>query len=332
MNITFVSTDYPVISITHVAAIPAVAAITAIPAVAVVVGADSKKQKIQKIKLRRSVDNRPFLRILSFMKELVRYYRRLKDQYAVFAQKKYTTMAGVLVFFLILSVVPFSFWVILLFGEFLAGSEEILSHELYEGAGEILGFLQQNAKEVSGGATFFLGATTLYSASNFFYHLRQCGEIIYGVPREKRGWAVRLSALVATLITVLLLGLFWGLFLGMVWVFNKIFPLLIARMSSYFLSAAIEFLTCLALNSYLCPFRLRWKNCVKGSLVTTLLWGIALAGFSFYIRFGNISKLYGAMTTVVVTLIWTYCMMICFVVGIIVNEQRRGRAGALKRF
>ncbi len=266
------------------------------------------------------------------MKRIVRLYKKIRGMYEILARKRYTTVAGMLVFFLLLSVVPFSFWVTLLFGKFLAGSEKVFSGEIYEGFGEVLEFLKRNAEEASGGATFFLGATTLYSASNFFYHLRQCGEIVYGVPREKRGWTVRLSALAATILTTLLLTAFWGVFLGMVWVFNKIFPVLLARMSSFFLSCAIEFLTCLALNRYLCPFRLRWKDCVAGSLATTFLWGAALSLFSVFIRFGSVKKLYGAMTTVVVTLLWTYYMTICFVVGVVVNERRQTKKGDLKRF
>lgn len=122
-------------------------------------------------------------------------YRKVKEWYGLFVQKKYTTLAGALVFFLILSAVPFSFWVTMLFGKFLVGAEEVFRPELYGEIGEVLSFLRKNAEEASDGATLFLGITSLYSASNFFYHLRRCGEIVYGAPRRRRGWAVRLSAL-----------------------------------------------------------------------------------------------------------------------------------------
>lgn len=259
-------------------------------------------------------------------------YRKIKEWYGLFVQKKYTTIAGALVFFLILSAVPFSFWVTMLFGKILVGAEEVFRPELYGKIGEMLSFLRKNAEEASDGATFFLGATSLYSASNFFYHLRRCGEIVYDAPRRKRGWAVRLSALTAALATVLLLSIFWGLFLGMVWVFRRVLPSLLAGVCTYFLAAGIGFLTCFALNVYLCPFRVSWKKQLTGALVTTLLWGIALTLFSVYIRFGNVRRLYGAMTAVVVTLLWTYCMTVCFVIGVVVNEKACRGEGKLKRF
>lgn len=263
------------------------------------------------------------------MNRFLPLYRKLREEYEIFARKKYTTIAGALVFFLILSVLPFFFWGTLLFGKFLVGSEEFLDREAYGGIGELISFLRTNAEEASSGATFFLGATTLYSASNFFYHLRRCGEMIYGIAPKKQSGKVRFFALIATIVTILFLSLFWSLFLGMVWVFRLIFPAFLAETSVYFLSAGIEFLTCFALNVYLCPLRFPWKKYLRGSLTTTLLWGVALVLFSVYIRFGNIRKLYGAMTTVVVILLWTYYMTICFVVGIIVNARENGRESLL---
>lgn len=262
------------------------------------------------------------------MERIKKIYARGKAGYDVLAQKKYTTLAGTLVFFLLLSVVPFTFWLTLLFGKFLVGTEEVLDLEVFAQVKELLVFLQENAKAASAGASFFLGLTSLYSASNFFYHLRRCGEIIYASPHKKGGWKVRLSSLLLTLFTMLLLTLFLALFVGMLYVFHALFPLWFAEICGFFALLFIAFLICWALNMYLAPFHLRLRDAVKGSGVTALLWGVSVVGFSVYLRLGNLNKLYGALTAIVVFLLWAYLMMLCFMVGVIYNEyyvERKNR-------
>lgn len=267
------------------------------------------------------------------MEKLKKLYGRAKAYYSALSHKKFTTVAGMLVFFLILSVVPFTFWLTLLFGKFLVGTEEVLELEVFAQVKELLLFLQENARTASSGASFFLGVTSLYSASNFFYHLRRGGEIIYETPRKKGGWKVRLSALALTLFTTLFLTLLLALFVGMLYLFRRLFPFWIAEIFGFSALLFIAFFVCWALNLYLCPFRLRLRDGVKGSALTAILWGISTVGFSIYLRVGNLDKLYGAITAIVVFLLWAYVMMICFVVGVIHNEryaERRDRKD--KRF
>lgn len=254
------------------------------------------------------------------VERIKKIYRWGKAHYDVLAQKKYTTIAGTLVFFLILSVVPFTFWLTLLFGKFLVDTEEVLNLEAFTQVKNLLIFLQENAKVASAGASFFLGVTSLYSASNFFYHLRRSGEIIYDMSRKKGGWKVRISALLLTVATMLLLTLFLAILVGMLYIFRWLFPVWLAEICGFFGLLFIAFLICWALNVYLCPFRLRLRDGIRGSVLTSLLWGLSTVGFSIYLRLSNLSKLYGAITAIVVFLLWAYLMMICFVVGVIYNE------------
>ncbi len=51
------------------------------------------------------------------MKKIRNAIRWLKEQYQILAEKKYTTIAGTLVYFLIMSITPLAFWLALLFGK-----------------------------------------------------------------------------------------------------------------------------------------------------------------------------------------------------------------------
>lgn len=244
----------------------------------------------------------------------------VRARYRVLSDKKYTTIAGTLVFFLVLSVVPFAFWLTLLFGKFLAGTEEVLDLEIFSQVRELLLFVQENARAASASASFVLALTSLYSASNFFYHLRASGEIVYGCAREKRGWRSRLAALLLMLATMAAIVLFLALFVGMVYLFRRFLPSFAADLGGYFLLFSLAFGISVVLNLYLCPYRLYVRETIGGSLITTALWAAASVGFSVYLHFSRMDKLYGAVTAVVVFLLWVYVMMVCFVVGVVYNE------------
>jgi len=121
----------------------------------------------------------------------------------VLSRNRYTTLAGTLVFFLILSIVPFLFWLTLLFGTAGIQTEGILELDLFGWAKDFLLFLKENAEGATAGVSVLFLATTLWSSSSFFYHLRRSGEIIYGYNRVKNGWRVRVSAFLVTLCILL---------------------------------------------------------------------------------------------------------------------------------
>ncbi|MBO7736810.1 MAG: YihY/virulence factor BrkB family protein [Clostridia bacterium] len=255
------------------------------------------------------------------MEKIKRAYQWCLSQYRTLTEKKFTTVAGTLVFFLILSVVPFTFWLTLLFGKFLVGTEEVLNLEIFSQVKELLLFLQENARNASLQASFILALTSLYSASNFFYHLRASGEIIYNYSPQKRGLSVRFIALLLTLGTMLLIVLFLALFVGMLYLLRRFLPDPFAEIGGYVMLFALGFGICSVLNFYLCPYHVHYRFIIKGSLITTALWVLASVGFSIYLHLSNMDKLYGAITTVVVFLLWSYVMMVCFVVGVVYNER-----------
>ncbi len=241
--------------------------------------------------------------------------------YGVLAAHRYTTIAGTLVFFFVISVVPFLFWLLLLFGNTGVAPEEILELELFGWAKELLVFLLENAEGAGRGASIFFLATTLWSCTGFFYHLRRSGEIIYESDRAKQGWKVRLSALGLTFVLLLFFAAAVLVVLAGVYAVRFLSPW-IAYPAEYILLFVVGFFAAWILNAYICPFPLGPSRTAPGSLLTAGLWLGASALFSVYLKFSGSEKLYGALSLVIVSLLFLYWMMICFTVGAIYNRCR----------
>lgn len=244
---------------------------------------------------------------------------KVKNAYGYLTSKKYTTLAGTMAFFLVTSIVPFIFWLTLIFGKLNINYEQLFDLEIFSGIRDILFYLRDAAESATVGASVILIATTLYSSTNLFYHMRRSGEIIYEYKRKKGGILLRISALVLLFIVMIIFLTGAVIFLLGDALLKRAFPSFFAQLGLYALVGALAFVFILLLNLYICPYRMRAGNVIWGSLLTLLLGGIVSFGFTLYMKLGNIERLYGAVTLVIVFLLWLYALMICFVVGVIVN-------------
>ena len=245
--------------------------------------------------------------------------RGVRAVFSYLSSKKYTTLAGTMAFFLVMSVVPFLFWLTLLFGKLHIDYGPILELEIFADFKEIFFYFRDAAENATAGASVVLLATTLYSSSNLFYHMRRSGEIIYECGREKAALVVRLSALVLIFVVMLLLLVGVCLFLLGTAFLHRILPSFAAQIAVYALFGAIVFALLVLLNLYICPYRVGVGDVVWGSLLTLLLGGAASFGFSVYARFTTIEKLYGAAVFLILFLLWLYVLMTCFVIGVVLN-------------
>ena len=246
-------------------------------------------------------------------------FRRAADAFAYLSSKKYTTLAGTMTFFLILSVVPFLFWLTFLFGRLEIDFDRILDLEIFAEFKDVLHYLREQAQSAQAGASVILLATTLYSSTNLFYHMRRSGEIIYDCGRDKGGLALRISAVALIFVVMLLFVAGASLLLLGTAFLRRILPSFAAQVAVYALLGAIAFLFLLLLNVYICPYRIGARSVVWGSLLTLLLGGLASFGFSVYAHLGTMEKLYGAAVFLIVFLLWLYVLMVCFVIGVILN-------------
>lgn len=270
------------------------------------------------------------------MEKVRKVYRFLKKKYDLLVFRKYTTLAGMLVFFLIMSIMPLSFWLTLIIGRLPVDTEKILALSVFDGVKNALTYVQKEAREATVGASFILLLTSLYSATNLFYQMRRSGEIIYDYRKKRQGLRMRVGALVLLILVMAVTVIFLLTFALGSFLFSRIFSHVFQRIADYVLLIAVAFLLVLLLNMYICPYKEKIRSFLSGTLLTVVFWIIAIVGFSIYLKIGNVSRLYGALSTIIVFLLWLYVLMIGFVVGVIFNserilEKRKKRNGAHKK-
>ena len=256
------------------------------------------------------------------MEWIRRVYRRVKEKYDLLTQKKYTTIAGTLVFFFVMSIVPLSFWLTLLIGKLPIDTERILALPVFDWVKNILTYVQREAKSATASISIVLLLTTLYSSTTLFYQIRRSGEIIYDYRRKKRGIKIRLGALLLLGIVLGLIVAFLMLFAFGTFLFSKWLSSVWKRLADYLLLFSLAFLLVLLLNVYICPYKTKMKDFLFGTFLTMGAWVIAIIGFSIYMQFGNVGRLYGALSVIIVFLLWLYVLTTCFIAGVIFNSEK----------
>lgn len=256
------------------------------------------------------------------MNKAKRAYEYLRGKYELLSLKKYTTIAGTLVFFLIMSIVPLTFWLTLILGKLPVDTAQILSLPVFDSVKSVLEYVQKEATNATAGASVILIFTTLYSSTNLFYQIRRSGEIIYDYHREREGLRIRFGALILLIIVMASAVTFLLIFAFGSFLFSKILSSAWEKLADYALLIGVAFLLALLLNMYICPYKEKIRSFLPGTAITVAAWVIAIIGFSVYLKISNMSKLYGALTAVIVFLLWLYVLMICFIVGVIFNSEK----------
>ena len=257
----------------------------------------------------------------------MRFFRRsytyIKGKYQLLAEKKYTTLAGTLVFFFIMSVVPLSFWLTLLIGKLPLSTERVFELGVFHSVRGVFSYLQQEARNATASVSVLLLITTLYSSTNLFYQMRRSGELIYGYSHKRAGWRVRLGALALTFIVMFVCIAFLVLLALGSLLFSRFFSPFLEKIADYVLLIAVSYGVVLLLNAYVCPYKRPLKSFLKGTTLTVAAWVLAVTGFAIYLKIGNIGKLYGALSALIIFLLWLYVLMVCFIVGVIVNSEKK---------
>ena len=255
----------------------------------------------------------------TFRAKLKRAAEYVITTYRYYSDRRFTTVAGTLVYFFLMSLAPFLFWLTMFFGSVDLG---ILSQ--FPLLGSVLPFLrelQSSAGGAAGGAGVVLIVTTLYSSTNFFYHLRRGGEIIYGSKFKKGGIKLRLASLGLIGATILLVAAAVGFVVVGEELLYRASGVIIAETVVAGVAVGMMFLIASMLNIFICPYKTTFIDVVTGSLLTVLLWLVCAAGFAVYMQFADPVRLYGKIASVIVFLLWCYLMMNSFVIGVIYNGR-----------
>lgn len=234
-----------------------------------------------------------------------------------YTDRRFSTVAGTLVYFLLMSIAPFILWLTLIFGS--GKLDAILENDLLEGIAPFLTYLKSSAESAASGVSIIFLATTLYSSTNFFYHLRRSGEIIYESASVKGGIKLRLISLLLIAATIIFVAVLTAAGVVGTRFFERYFNKVISAIIQFALLSVITFAVALLLNLFACPFKARFKNILPGCLITTALWIVFMGAFGIYTHFSSPERLYGKIASIIVFLIWCYIMACCFVIGMVHN-------------
>ncbi|MCM1439133.1 MAG: YihY/virulence factor BrkB family protein [Roseburia sp.] len=245
--------------------------------------------------------------------------RKVLEEFRYFSDKRFSTLAGTLAYFFLMSVTPFLFWLALIVGE--VDLSAFTDNEIFAAVAPVLEYLQTSAQGATGGAGIILLVTSLWSSTNFFYHLRRSGEIIYDNKIKKGGLSLRFSSLLAVFASLILIAFAAALpFLG-AGVLQNIMPKWVASVISVAFLMLAAFFIAYLLNVFACPYDIGFENTVPGVFLTVMLWLVFAVGFSVYLRFANPQRLYGAVAAVIVFLLWCYLMVNSLIIGVIYNRK-----------
>ena len=256
--------------------------------------------------------------------------RKLVKIYKYYTDKRFSTIAGTLVYFLLMSIAPFILWLTLVFGN--VDVERFLSHELFESVSPVLRYMKHSAESAARGAGIIFIITSLYSSTNFFYHLRRSGEIIYETKRVKGGFKIRIVSLILIIAAILLVALTASVSVTGSKILNDFLPKTLSDIISLLFLTVLAFFVAVVLNLVACPYRMKFSQTISGSLLTTGLWLVFLVGFGIYTQFADPERLYGKIAALIVFLLWCYIMMCCFVIGMINNGKSLTKRMPLKTF
>ena len=249
-------------------------------------------------------------------------WKKIKEFYKDLVQKRYSTLAGTLVFFLLMSIVPISFLVVLIFGAIGLDPSVLVRVPGLGRFSSAFDTIYLAASRAGSGATVFLVLSSLYSSANFFYHMRRSGELIYAHARPRRGLIVRLSAFVMLLVLLLLLILL----IAAVTLGEAVIGLLgvgfLSRVGLYALLFAVGVVLLTVVNLYVAPVRPRLKAGMVGAVFTLAWWTVATLGLNVYLNYFGYEKLYGGLATVVVLMLWLYLLMLGMTAGFVLAKRR----------
>lgn len=254
--------------------------------------------------------------------------RRILGTIKYYTDRRFSTLAGTLVYFLLMSIAPFTLWLTLVFGNVHADS--LFHSEMLENISPFLRYLKRSAESAASGPGIVLLATSLYSSTNFFYHLRRSGEIVYDSPRVNGGFRLRLMSVALIAVSIVFVAVIAAVSVVGTEILDRFMPFYISDIISSVFLTALAFCVAFFLNLIACPYRIKPSEAICGSLLTTALWLFFFVGFGIYTKFANPERLYGKIASLIVFLLWCYVMMSCFVIGMINNGKHIVRREALK--
>jgi membrane protein len=265
----------------------------------------------------------------------------LKRTASEFVEDNLTDWAAALTYYSLLSLFPALIALVSLLGLFgdpqstTASLTEIITSLGPESAAETFsGPIESitNSQSTAGLALVLGLVVALWSASGYVGAFMRASNIIYETPEGRPFWKLRPLQIAVTLAMILMMAL---LAVGLV----MTGPVLDAVAGPVGLSGTAVtvwsivkwpvmvaiFLVMVAVLYYAAPnVKLRgFRWITPGSVVAIAAWGLASAGFAFYVaNFGSYDKTYGTLGGLIVLLIWFWITNLAILFGHQLNAER----------
>lgn len=199
---------------------------------------------------------------------------------------------------------------------------------------EVLRFVLEQMKKISsqnqGGVLTVAFLVTIWSTSSAMLSVLSTLNKAYDIEESRPWWKTRLAAILLTI------GLAFFILTSAALVIAG--PELAERVASWFgLGAAFEWtwkvlqwplvlllvITAMAMVYYFAPdAEQEFVLITPGAVIATLLWIVASLGVRFYIaNFGNYTETYGALSGVMIMLLWFYVSGLCILTGAEMNAE-----------
>ncbi len=258
----------------------------------------------------------------------------IKETFKGFTDHKITKLSGSLAYYTVFSMAPLLVVVIALCGLFL--EKEAIEGEVYE---VLRGFMGENTAlqlqeiiknaALTGKKNFaaLVGVITLLiGATTVFAEIQDSINSIWGLkPKPKRGWLKLLKDRVLSFSIIVSLGFLLLVSLavtGLVEALNKrlqaMYPdvaLVIFYILNLVITLGLSMLIFAVIFKVLPDARIRWRNVIVGSFITSLLFLLGKFGISLYVSNSDIGSTYGAAGALAILLVWIYFSSIILYIG-----------------
>ena len=243
---------------------------------------------------------------------------KLKGYNSFKTSKKSVTFAGALVFFTLLGLVPTVYLFSLTLSVFGKELSSFGGFFITEEFTAVKNFVFEATEKIGASGSAVLGFISVYSATSVFVHLRYIGEVIYDTKKSST-LLIRILSLIGAILLSLVIS-----FLAVIYAFLS--PKFRAVLGGFggiintFIIFIIVFIVIVLLNSFACPYKIKFKSIIKGSMISCILSIVFTIVFLIYLKyFASYDKIYGSVAVIPVFLAWLFIVMRSLVTGMLIN-------------
>ncbi len=254
-----------------------------------------------------------------------KYY--VKRVFDTFKQMEMRILPGNIAFFFVMALIPMVTIIIFLSSRFGVSMDSIISFVKSVVPGEagevIVSVISGKGFDGSVGTFQFIA---LVAASNGTYAIINASNTLYQVTdrdvlKDRIKSVILLFILLGLIIFLILVPMFGEKILGLFHSYK-----LIARVRWFYhllnwpLTVFFVYMNLKVIYTIAPSKRIPSRSTTKGAIFTTIIWTVATAVFSSYLKyFANYNVVYGNLSNIIILMMWLYIISYVFVMGIAIN-------------